>query len=61
MALSKYSVTIILCTEHKCKYHSIWQEDKEETKRSSGLCLVLSPQNAGSDEPEMSDLFSICI
>ena len=33
--------------------------DIEETKRSSGSCLELSPRNAGSDDAKISALLSI--
>src|SRR5690606_21652048 len=59
IALSTYSVTTTPACAHRCKYQSMWQVDNEETNSSSGLCLVLSPRNAGSEEPKISDLLSI--
>src|SRR5690606_16865577 len=56
VALSIYSITITPASEHKCKYHSIWQEDNDVTNKSSGLYLVLSPRNAGSEEPKILGL-----
>jgi hypothetical protein len=38
---------------HKCRYQSIWQAEIAATKSSSGLCLVLSPRKAGSEDPKM--------
>jgi hypothetical protein len=36
----------------------MWQLESEATKNSSGLYLVLSPRNAGSEEAGISSLFS---
>ncbi|MNN46480.1 hypothetical protein D3C81_1608620 [compost metagenome] len=59
VAWSIYSSTIILLTEQKCRYHNIWQEDREASNSSSGLCLLGSPRNAGSEEPSISALPSM--
>ena len=57
-AVSTYASTITLFAAQKCRYHSIWQEESDDTRKSSGLCRVLSPRKAGSDEPRIKGLFS---
>lgn len=58
-ALSLYSITTIPFFEHRCKYHSIWQEETDDSIKSSGLYMDLSPKKIESDEPCIGFLPSI--
>jgi hypothetical protein len=37
------------CIRAQVEYHNIWQEAIDATNKSSGLCIVLSPRNAASE------------